>query len=444
MTTTVRILGSRAREQVPGTSITLLAPGFRGAMTQLGANETPTGIHALPFARAAAGADVMCAANLSMRLEPHRVDAGAGLRTRSAIAGHPRLIVPRRNGVSYMLLQTDEQGFTSLVPPEQPGSSEVAFPLNVAAAGETHRTMRVLMWLEQHVAGPGALAAASRWERLRRPNQLQQLGLRGWQVPDWDHLRRGPILLLLHGTFGTPHATFVDWIEHESFHAVSQRYQGRCLAFAHPTLASGVEENVAWLTAHLLAIGAPIDVVAHGRGGLLARLLAADPRLSLRRVCQVGTPNNGTELAQASNLARYLDGHLALLARAPQQKADAILEGALCMARFAALDPPAELPGMSAMAPGSTASRALGALRPTRQQWFTIGAQYARLPGHRSGIATDDRFDSQPNDLVVPVAGCQEPGVPPIETLRLGGSDVHHHNYFANRHVRERLETWLR
>jgi hypothetical protein len=34
MSTTVRILGSRAREQLPGTSITLRAPGFRGAVTQ--------------------------------------------------------------------------------------------------------------------------------------------------------------------------------------------------------------------------------------------------------------------------------------------------------------------------------------------------------------------------------------------------------------------------
>jgi hypothetical protein len=31
----------------------------------------------------------------------------------------------------------------------------------------------------------------------------------------------------------------------------------------------------------------------------------------------------------------------------------------------------------------------------------------------------------------------------PSETLRLGGADVHHHNYFANAHVREKLDTWL-
>ncbi|MEO8061402.1 MAG: hypothetical protein ABI821_01505 [Pseudomonadota bacterium] len=413
-------------------------------MTQLGANETPMGVNALPFARAAAGAEVMIAAHLSMHLEARPPDDSSGLRRRSAVAAYPRVIVPRRNGVAYTLLQTDEQGFSSFVLPESHESSEAVFPLTIAAGGATHRTMRLLMWPEQHVAGPGALAAASRWERLRRPNQLQQLGLRGWQVPDWEQLRSGPVLLLLHGTFGTPHGTFLDWIEHESFQAVLQRYAGRCLAYAHPTLGPSLEENAGWLTAHLLAMAAPIDVVAHGRGGLLARLLAADPRLSLRRVCQVGTPNNGTVLARAANLPRFLDGHVALLARAPQQKAESILEGALCMARFATLDPPVELPGMSVMTPGSTASRALGGLSLARQQWFTIGAQFTRPEGHRANVAIGDEFDAEPNDLVAPSAGCRLPGVRPVDSLMLGGSDVHHHNYFANRHVRERLESWLR
>jgi pimeloyl-ACP methyl ester carboxylesterase len=425
MTTTVRIQGSRAREQVPGTGITLLAPGFRGAMTQLGANETSAGFHALPFARAAAGADVMIAAQLTITLEARLPDDSSSLRRRSAAAGHPRLIVPRRSGVSYSLLQTDEQGFSSFVLPESRHTSEASFPLTIGAALATRRTMRVLMWPEQHVEGAGALAAASRWERLRRPDQLQQLGPRGWQAPDWDQLRRGPVLLLLHGTFGTPHGTFVDWIEHDSFRAISRRYEDRCLAFAHPTLSASIEENAAWLTAHLLAIGAPIDIVAHGRGGLLARRLAADPRLSLRRVCQVGTPNNGTALAMVRNLPQFLDGHVALLARSPQQKAESILEGAMCMARFVALEPPVELPGLAEMTPGSTR------------------AQYSR-PERERGLANGNEFDSEPNDLLVPAAGCHEPGVKPVDTLRLGGSDVHHHNYFANQHARERLELWLR
>jgi hypothetical protein len=444
MTTTVRILGSRAREQVPGTSIMLLAPGFRGALTQLGANETPTGVNALSFARAASGAEVKIAAQLSMHLDARPSGDSLGLRTRSAVAAHPRLIVPRRNGVAYALLQTDEQGFSSFVFPESRESTEVVFPLTISAGGSTHRAMRVLMWPAQQVAGHGVLAAASRWEQLRRPNQLQQLGLRGWQVPDWDQLKGGPVLLLLHGIFGTPHGTFVDWIGDESFLAVSRRYQGRCLAFAHPTLGATLEENANWLTPHLLAISAPIDVVAHGRGGLLARLLATDGRISLRRVCEVGTPNNGTALANAANLSRFLDGHVALLARSSQQLAQTVLEGALCTARFVAMDLPVELPGLAAMAPGSPSLRSLSTFCCVQQQWFTIGAQYQRPAGHWMSAVVDDEFAAEPNDLVVPSAGCHQPGVQSVDSLRLGGADVHHHSYFANKHVREHLGSWLR
>jgi hypothetical protein len=95
------------------------------------------------------------------------------------------------------------------------------------------------------------------------------------------------------------------------------------------------------------------------------------------------------------------------------------------------------------MTPGSTTARALTGLGP-RQHWFTIGADYARPEGHRVNAAVDDEFESAPNDLVVPAAGCHLPGVPPADSLRIGGSDAHHHNYFANRQVHERLNAWLR
>jgi hypothetical protein len=105
MTTTVRIRGSRAREQVPGTGITLHAPGFRGSLTQLppGAPDDA----ALAFADAAAGVDVKLAAQLTMHLEARPPDDGPELRSRSAVATFPRLIVPRRHGIAYALLQTD-------------------------------------------------------------------------------------------------------------------------------------------------------------------------------------------------------------------------------------------------------------------------------------------------------------------------------------------------
>jgi len=440
MTTTVRILGSRAREQVPGTSITLLAPGFRGALTQVAAGVATAGNYTydLPFTDAATGAEVALAAQLTLNLEARTVTGVPGLRSRSAMVSHPRVIVPRRNGLAYVLLQTDETGASSFVLPASYDETEVVFPLTISAPGATRRVLRVLMWPIQTVAGPGALAVASRWERMRRPHQLAQCAGKGlWQLPDWKALESGPVLLLLHDTFSTPQATFADWVGDESFARVLGAFGGRCLAFAHPTVATGIDENLAWLAAHLAQIPGPIDIVALGRGGLLARAMAADGRLPLRRVCQLGTPNKGTVLA--TDLRRFLDGHVAMLARTPKVVAQATLEGALCMMRFAALARPAPLPGIEALQPNM---QSLASIPPNTQQWFTVSAQFAKAGGH-PGEAPDD-FSATPNDLVVPSDACHEPGVPVTDSLRLGGSEVHHHNYFTNRHVRERLESWLR
>lgn len=443
MSTTVRILGSRAREQLPGTSITLRAPGFRGVVTQLASGAAAPRVHALPFAEAAADAEVMLAANLSLHLEGRPPEGVPGLRSRSALTTHPRLIVPKRNGIAYAMLQTDEDGVSSFVFAESRDSDEAVFPLTVSER-TTHRTLRVFMWPAQPVQAAGSLAAVSRFERQHRPNRIVQLAPNGgWRAPDWTALARGPALLLLHGTFATPQAAFDDWLCDESFARSLARYGGRCIAYAHPTLATSPDENLAWLVANLPPRQDCIDIVAHGRGGLLARLIAADGRIPVRRACLVGTPNRGTPLAHDAHLPRYLDGHVALLARARRDVAEPTLQGALCVARGVALGLVAELPGLEAMQPASLLLRALGATRAPQPQWFTIGAQYSGAGAPRAPGLDPDDFAMLPNDMVVPSDGCHDPGCAPSESLRLGGADVHHHNYFANAHVREKLDTWL-
>ncbi|HEY6126250.1 MAG TPA: hypothetical protein VIV63_16475 [Steroidobacteraceae bacterium] len=444
MTTTVRILGSRAREQVPGTGITLLAPGFRGALTQLAAGAATHTTHDLPFAEAAAGAEAMLAAQLTLSIEARPADRAAGLRSRSAVASHPRVIVPRRGGLAYALLQTDETGTSSFVLPASGDVTEAVFPLTIAAHGSTRRMLRVLMWPAQLLSGGGVLAAAERWENLRRPNQIAQCGPGGdWLAPDWPALRQGPVLLLLHDTFSTPQSTFADWVGDDSFTPVFRAFGGRCLAFAHPTLSCGLEENVAWLVSQVASLPGPFDIVALGRGGLLARAIASDGRLPLRRVCQVGTPNLGTPLAHEANLLRFLDGHVAMLACIPNRVARSTLEGVLCMARIAALGLHSPLPGVTIQATGNPALDALRGASPG-PQWFTVSAQYSAVGGHGMRPLAAEDFAATPNDLVVPSEGCHEPGAPVTDRLRLGGAQVHHHNYFANTHVRTHLAEWLR
>jgi hypothetical protein len=443
MSTTVSILGSRAREQMPGTGITLHAPGFRGALTQLVASAVPDAEHDLPFAEAAAGAEVMLAAQLTLSIEA-RPSEDRGLRWRSAVATHPRVIVPRRSGVAYALLQTDETGTSSFVLPSRRDQDEVVFPLTISARGATRRTLRVLMWPSHAVADSGALATAARWERLRRPSQLAQCGPDGdWLAPDWAALTQGPVLLLLHDTFSTPQSTFADWIGDASFAPVLRSFGGRCLAYAHPTLTSSLQDNVAWLWSQLAPLPGPFDIVALGRGGLLAHAIAADGRLPVRRVCQVGTPNNGTPLAHAANLPRFLDAHVSMLACIPNRVARPTLEGVLCMARVAALGLAALLPGVAIQAIGSPPPVALRAATHSVRQWCTVSAQFSRADGHSHPPVDVHDFAAIPNDLVVPTESCHWAGVPVTDRLRLGGSQVHHHNYFASAHLRQHLARWL-
>lgn len=440
--TTVRIMGSRAREQMPGASITLLAPGFRGALTHQAAGVASGSDYDLPFGSAATGAEVTLDSQLTLNLEARNLAGGLGLRSRSAMVAHPRVIVPRRNGMAYAMLQTDETGVSSFVLPAFHDETEAAFPLTIAAQGTTRRVLRVLTWPIQPILSAGAPAIAGRWERLRRPHQLAQYTGKGqWRVPDWRALGDGAVLLLLHDTFSTPQAAFSDWIGDASFTAVHQQFGGRCLAFTHPTLVSGIEENLKWLVTHLAQLPGPIDIVAHGRGGLLARVIAADGRMPLRRVCLVGTPNNGTVLARYGNMARFLDGHVAMLARTPASLAQPTLEGALCMLRFVALGGAAPLPGIEALQPDNVSRSPSGVLKPGAQQWFTVGAEFAMTGGHPNGALHE--FSFTPNDLVVPSDGCHDIGVAVSDSLFLGGGEVHHHNYFASQRVRNRLASWL-
>jgi hypothetical protein len=439
--TTVRILGSRAREQVPGTSITLLAPGFRGSLTQLAPGVAMHAAPDLPFAEAAAGADVMLAAQLALQLEA-RSEGGSPLRQRSAVATHPRVIVPRRPGVAYALLQTDEAGHSSFLPPLAGDDSEAVFRLDVSSTGSTRRTLRVLMWPGLSAGGPGSLAVAARWEQLRRPNQLAQRSLhRQWQPPNWPSLATGPVLLLLPDTFSTPQATFTDWLEQDAFVRVANHYEGRCLACSHPTLSASIDDNLEWLVGMLAALPGPFDIVAHGRGGLLARSLAIDGRLPLRRVCQVGTPNQGTLLARESHLSRFLDAHVAMLALASKAVAQGALEGALCVARFLAQGLRAGLPGIETLTPDHVPLRGVAHFPPPGLQWYTVGAEFQRPPGHGCETSDTDDFHGEPNDLVVPERGCHEPGVPVTDSLRL--RDVHHHGYFTSPELQARLTRWL-
>jgi hypothetical protein len=152
----------------------------------------------------------------------------------------------------------------------------------------------------------------------------------------------------------------------------------------------------------------------------------------------VGTPNSGTPLASTGSLSRFLDGNVSRLSQASTRAALAPLEGALCLARFVAMGLTASLAGLDELIPGNTTLQSLGAAAAT--QWFTIGARYAHDGAGSLDIPGEPDFAASDNDLVVPSEGCHLAGAG--EALRLSGC-VHHHTYFSNPVVRERLDSWL-
>lgn len=90
------------------------------------------------------------------------------------------------------------------------------------------------------------------------------------------------------------------------------RYDGRVLAFDHPTAATSPVENVAALADLPGGLGLPpleMDVLSHKRGGLISRVLteqaalgSIDGRLAVRNPSMVATPNAGTALADVDHL----------------------------------------------------------------------------------------------------------------------------------------------
>jgi pimeloyl-ACP methyl ester carboxylesterase len=465
MSTTTRIVGARAREQLPGSGITILAPGFEGEVTQL----TPVSGDgraigdSLPVAEAAAGTSAMIASQLVLDLEARPDGAPAELRGRSGAVATPRVVVPRRKGVAYALLQTDEDGFSNWVLPESLEGADAVFTLtpsvrassNSGARGPVtaamRRLVRVIVWAAQPGLERGALAVANRFEKQRRPNKLLQVSAEGsYSAPDWQQLSGGPVLLLVHGTFSTPEAAFHGWVGDASFAAVAKQYGGRCLAFAHPSLGTSPDDNVNWLLGNLGApLPGPVDVVCHSRGGLVARALATDERVRVRRVVQVGTPNRGTPLAAAEQVLSFIDGHTSLLTKLPDSVTTIVLEGLLCVVKLLATGAVGGLPGLNAMEPEGEYLTSLAGRAARGTEWFTVSADYRASAAtqvriaQRAGDAVVDRFFASANDLVVPADGCHEPGAEVTDSLRLSGGEVHHTNYFLHPEVRARLGEWL-
>ena len=184
-------------------------------------------------------------------------------------------------------------------------------------------------------------------------------------------------LLLLHGVISSSHSCFrfpTDFMK-----LLERRYDGRVIAFDHPTLGASPRENAEELAELLGSFRLDnVDIVAHSRGGLVAREFAANAPegVTIRSIVHVATPNGGTPLADADHLGQFLSVATNVIGFIPDNPVTEVVGIVLEVLREWVLQPAAELPGHR----GDEARQP----RPHRAQRRCAAGH--RAAGHRLGV----------------------------------------------------------
>lgn len=474
--------------------VVLLTPGLTGRVEvhRAGDRGMRGAEHATPdldSALASAGMEPQLTVELS---GVARTRAPRGRPTRGAAPEEPVVEVELPgpgDGQGQVLLSVDEAGtcrwHTSVAPPATRGRStrgetrrtyRIPAPVVAAPRGPASRGLigavgskllkLVVFPLVDPVIGKVGKGFAARWEGHHRPYSLRTYDLadRGTNpgpsvdAARWRSIAEGPALLFVHGTFSRAASAFTG-IDEETLTELHRRYAGRVFALDHPTLSVDPAENVAWLRKALSDAGvhlsAPLDVVAHSRGGLVARALAesGEDSVQVRTVVHVGVPNGGTTLADSEHLRDLLDTYTNLLTFFPDIGVTDVLEVVLSVVKEVAVAVHAGLPGLNAMDPHADYLKHLnGAKTASPATYHAVASDFEPTqPGLREwakDTLLDHVFGGSGNDLVVPAdgvwSGNGHPSFPIADALRIPSSaGVWHSGYFRHPPVRTQLLDWL-
>ena len=203
-------------------------------------------------------------------------------------------------------------------------------------------------------------------------------------------------------------------------------YDGRVWAYDHHTLSKSPDENAKELVARLRELGAPrlvIDVIAHSRGGLVARELAAlradDSPVEIRSLTFVATPNTGTPLCDPKHLQRLVDRFTNLLALVPDNPITDVVDAVGTVAATLALRALDGLVGLSAMDPAGSYLGELNDRRPRKSvECRAITSNFdptadTDIARRLRDLAIDGIFGDA-NDLIVPTASAYGPVDQPL------------------------------
>jgi len=309
-----------------------------------------------------------------------------------------------------------------------------------------------------------------RWEAEHRKYRLRGVtsgNVADATVPDLTAAELGAlagqrVLLLVHGTGSRTHSAFSS-IPAALMDELNRRYGGRVLGFDHPSVGWTPTENVAWLGEHLAASNATLDVdiVAHSRGGLVARMLAERPAdnalasgaLRVGTIVFVGTPNAGTALAAFERIGQFIDRMTNLLDLLPDNPVTDPLATIISVAKQMAVGTLKGLDGLTCMTPDGEYLKTLNGPCSAGATYRAVAADFEPPPG--SSLATIARdagadfiFGGEQNDLVVPTGGVFAGNggslFPIADPLVLESAlAVDHSGYWAQTDVVNALDGWL-
>ena len=326
------------------------------------------------------------------------------------------------------------------------GSKIFVIPAEVAptapeAEGETRGLIGAVGKLLQVLSFPVARAIGARvgeplvrrWEADNRPYGIRWYGpddfrrRDGRTVADWKDLDGKRSLLFIHGTFSTSPGGF-GGMPPSVMESLEVRYEGRVFAFDHPSLSADPVENVRWFLDQISdGVHLDLDIIAHSRGGLVARVLAgAMPdagldlsQVSVKSVVCAGTPNYGTPLADAEHLSSLCDRLATAANLVPGLPAGEVIDVVLILVQVVAQGALEGLSGLQVMRPQSEFLQSLNTAPETGTRYFGVAADYEPkqrgmqrvVAGLKDG-AVDFVFQGVHNDLVVPTEGVHSGGHP--------------------------------
>jgi hypothetical protein len=188
----------------------------------------------------------------------------------------------------------------------------------------------------------------------------------------------------------------------------------------------------------------------------VAAAIAKKLSLKVGKLVMVAAPNRGTPLVDAAHWIDFIDRYTNLIAELPDTASTITFEGVLCLVKIIGSGAVRGLPGLAAMEAKSPqlstlATEMLGGIRVyafVADFSPSVGSPLLGLIRKAGDIAVDDFF-GEPNDLVVPTAGCYDleeaDGFPlqADQVHRSSGGLINHLSFFYAPDIRRALKEIL-